>query len=57
VKTDASRLKISYRVTKGKAIPLEEQALLISVMEEVVQRVNENNARELDKHIAAPKQA
>ena len=54
---DASRLKISYRVTKGKAIPLEEQSLLISLMEEVVLRVTENIARELDKHKAAPKQA
>jgi hypothetical protein len=54
---DASSLKISYRVTKGKAISVRELTLLTSILEEVVQRVNENNARELDEHTAAPKQA
>jgi hypothetical protein len=48
---------ISYRVTKGKVIPTEEIVLLSSILEEVIQRVNENNARELDKQIAAPKRA
>lgn len=54
---DSSRLHITYRVTKGKAIGYEEQQLLLSIMQEVIQRVNENNARELDQHTALPKQA
>ena len=54
---DPSRLHISYRVNKGKAISFEEQALLLSIMEEVIQRVNENNAQELDQQTNLPKQA
>jgi len=54
---DPSRIEIKYKVQKGKALPVQEVALLQSIFLEVWQRFDELEEQGKQEQTTRPKQA
>lgn len=54
---DPSRIEITYKAQKGKALPVQEIKLLQSIFSELWQRFNELEEQEEQEQTTRPKQA
>jgi hypothetical protein len=54
---DPSRIEIKYKVQKGKALPVQEIALLQSIFREVLERLDELEEQGKQAQTTRPKQA